>query len=133
MTTASPASGVETFSAAVDPGTARTAKAIALDWCTSVPGLPRPEVIRFSPASSGTEPDLALIAVQLKFPRRVTLPPGIPLAKSHGDEGTQTLPLDDAVYMSDRPYYATTIVVLVDPAAHRLYVVTSVGLSSEPG
>jgi hypothetical protein len=130
MTTFAP-SGTPTPSRNVDLDTARLGKAVALEWCSTM-GLPRPAVTRFYPASSGTEPDVPLVAVRLTFPHQVTLPPGIPMGKSHGEEGAETLPLGEDVYSTVVPYYGTNVIVLVDPAAERVYVVTPIGLSREP-
>ena len=131
MTTSAP-SGPPNPSPNVDPDIARIGKSVALEWCRSIPGLPVPEVTQFFPASSGTVPDLPLVAVRLKFPHQVMLPSGIPMGKSHGDEGADTLPLGQDVYSTVVPYYGTTAIVLVDPAAKRVYVVTPIGLSREP-
>lgn len=127
----SSAASTPNLSATVNPADARSAKAIALDWCRGIPGLPRPTAVRFAPADSGTAPDLPLVAVWLRFARRVMLPPGIRVIKAR-DEGDPTPPLGQDVYTSDKPFYGRTVMVFVDLAARRVHAMSYMGLSHRP-
>ena len=122
MTTYSP-TGTPNLSPSVRPDLARAANAIALEWFANIGGLPMPDVVYDAPAALGPAPER--VAVKLKFPRQVTLPPGIPMVKSLGEEGSK----GSIIVKTTEPRYGTTAVVIVDIVTQRLRAVIYIGAS----
>ena len=121
--TTSPPTGTPNLSPNVRPDVARQANAIAFEWVESIGGLPRPDVVWDAPADLKPVPEM--VAVKLSFPHQVTLPPGIPMYKSLGEEGS----LGSVVVTTTQPKYGTTAIVVVDLVAQCLHAVGYIGSS----
>ncbi|HZC52512.1 MAG TPA: hypothetical protein VE441_08455 [Mycobacterium sp.] len=106
------------LSPSVAPDLARQANAIVFEWVDSIGGLPEPDVVWDAPADPGQ-----MVAVKLRFPHEVTLPPGIPMLTSLGEEGSQ----GSVVVMTTEPKCGTTALVVVDLIAQRLHAVVYIG------
>jgi hypothetical protein len=120
MTTSSPTgtpAGTAILSPSVRPDLAHRANAIALEWVHSI-GLPEPDIVWDMPADPGL-----MVAIKLKFPRQVVFPPGIPMNKSLGEEGSQ----GSTIVPTTEPKYGTTAFIVVDLAAQRLHAVVYIG------
>lgn len=117
MSTSLP-TGTPNLSPSVPADVARRANAIAFEWVESIGGLPRPEVVWDAPADPSE-----MVAIKLRFPHQVTLPAGIPMVKSLGEEGSR----GSVVVTTTEPKSGTTALVVVDLVARRLHAVAYIG------